>query len=196
MEPNRTEWLLSQAKHMMQPGDESLPGVSPTAKCLALDMIAMLSAAWETDEEDGRRIVISDWAVHRMALAIAEIAVRGLDWFDGCDGGERRERLAAWQRPASPVRPIVDGLTVNDLLSLRLAAQCALLFHADSDARAEIKEMQQSRIRSRIERVDALLDEVAPGWQQKGSGGSFIQPDPERFSPLAVATVKPWEPRN
>ncbi len=94
MGPNTQEWLLSQAKHMMQPGDDALPGVSPTAKCLALDMIGMLSAVWEVDEQDGRRIVISDWAVHRMALAIAAIGAVGVDQFDGCTGDERREKLA------------------------------------------------------------------------------------------------------
>ncbi len=90
--PRTDDWLLSQAKDMMQPGDEALPGVSMTAKFLALDLLGMLSEKWEISE-DGR-VVVSDFAVHRMALSIAAIGAVGVQEFNGYPTPERVEKLA------------------------------------------------------------------------------------------------------
>ena len=82
-------WLLSQHKDRHRPGDDALPPVRASAKVEALNIVEILQRASCVNERGD--IVISDWAVHRVALRLADIAEQGLEATDGF--GSRRDRL-------------------------------------------------------------------------------------------------------
>jgi len=75
------QWLVSQHARQYRPGDDALPGVRADASVEAYRMIEMLTRASEITPEG--QIVVSRWAVHRIALRIAEIAETGEAAFEG-----------------------------------------------------------------------------------------------------------------
>lgn len=75
---DETQWLLSQERSRARPGDEALPGVRCQASIEAHRIVDEILRPGSGVSEDGR-IIVTSWAVHRMALRLAEIAERGLD---------------------------------------------------------------------------------------------------------------------
>ena len=75
------QWLVSQHARQHRPGDDALPGVRADASVEAYRMLEMLMCASEITPEG--QIVVSNWAVHRVALRIAEIADKGEAAFEG-----------------------------------------------------------------------------------------------------------------
>jgi len=80
-QPEEPQWLVSQHERQHRPGDEGLPGVRADASAEAYRMVEMLTRASEITPEG--QVVISFWAVHRMALRIAKIAETGEAAFEG-----------------------------------------------------------------------------------------------------------------
>lgn len=72
-----TRWLLSQHKDQLRDGDKALPPVRADAMTEAYNFVQMLQRASRISPQG--EIVISYWAVRRMALRIAEIAANGLE---------------------------------------------------------------------------------------------------------------------
>lgn len=73
-----TEWLVSQRKEDMRPGDETLPERVRLAAMIEANRIIADVLPRGSTIVDGR-ICVSAWSVHRLALRIAEIAEKGLE---------------------------------------------------------------------------------------------------------------------
>lgn len=84
---------------------------------------------------------------------------------------------------------MLKGMTVNDLLELRLACQGALCFHEDHATSAELKLENQDRVRGLMGRIDGLLDEAVPGWQDAMPTAEAIT------SARVLVLIKPGETR-
>lgn len=72
---------VSQNKIDFRPGDDAMPSVRASASVEASRIVADILTPGMRIEGDA--IMLSWWALHRMALAIERIAARGLDADDG-----------------------------------------------------------------------------------------------------------------
>ncbi len=81
---------VSQAAQDFRPGDEDMPPVRASASVEASRIMADIIGPGM--RVDGDAIVVSKWALHRMAIALEAIAATGLDNERGSDIVASQER--------------------------------------------------------------------------------------------------------